>query len=59
MSNKEYNNIKVCRRLEAKEFIDANIWDGEDRSGCNNDVTHFTPDELQELIDELLEHLFP
>lgn len=42
---------------EAKAFIDANEWDGEDRSGCSGDGVCHTPDELQALIDEMLEHL--
>jgi len=42
---------------KAKEFIDANMWDGEDRTGCNSDFVKHTPDELQKLIDDLLEHL--
>ena len=41
----------------AKRYVDANIWDGEDRSGCNKDFVRLTPDELQELIDNLIEHL--
>lgn len=41
----------------AKLFIDANVWDGEDRAGCDGDSARFTPDELQELIDDMLEHL--
>jgi len=42
---------------EAKTFIDANVWDGEDRSGCKSDFATFDPDDLQELADDLLEHL--
>lgn len=38
---------------ELKEWIDANVHDGQDRSGCNEDRIIFTPDELQELINEL------
>lgn len=41
----------------AKLYIDANVWDGEDRTGATGDSARFTPDELQELIDEMLEHL--
>lgn len=41
---------------EAKAYIDANEWDGEDRSGTNDRVT-FCPDSLQELVDDVLEHL--
>lgn len=42
---------------EAKEFIDQNIWDGEDRSGCENDRVTFSPDELEEFVFDLLNHL--
>ena len=41
---------------EAKKWLDANVWDGEDRSGTG-DRAIFSPDDLQELVDELLEHL--
>jgi hypothetical protein len=41
----------------AKQFIDANVWDGEDRAGCKGDFSSFDPDTLQELIDDLVEFL--
>ncbi len=44
-------------KLKAKKFIDANVWDGEDRSSATNDRASFNPDELQELIDDLIEYL--
>lgn len=44
-------------KAHAKRFIDANVWDGEDRAGCKNDWAKFSPDDLQELVDELLDHL--
>ena len=44
-------------KAEAKLFIDANVHDGEDRSGADGDSAGFTPDELQELINELIDHL--
>ena len=47
----------AARKAEAKLFIDANVWDGEDRSGATGDGACFNPDELQELIDDLVEHL--
>lgn len=47
----------VAMQAEAKLFIDANVWDGEDRSGATNDRATFNPDELQELIDDMLEHM--
>lgn len=42
----------------AKSFIDANVWDGEDRAGATGDICTHTPDELQELVDKLLEYIF-
>jgi hypothetical protein len=42
---------------QAKSFIDQNVWDGEDRSGCKNDWVGFNPDDLQELIFDLLDNL--
>jgi len=35
-----------------KEWVDANVWDGEDRSGSKNDWAKFTPNELQKLFDD-------
>jgi hypothetical protein len=45
------------QQLKAKQFIDANVWDGEDRSGATNDRATFNPDELQELINDLIEYM--
>ncbi len=47
----------VAMQSEAKMFIDANVWDGEDRSGATNDRATFNPDELQDLINDMLEHM--
>lgn len=44
-------------RKETKQFISANVWDGEDRSGCDGDSASFTPDELYELADDLVTYL--
>jgi len=41
-----------------KTWVDANVWDGEDRSGCDCDGATFTPDELQELFDDFIEDAF-
>lgn len=49
-------NMKFRKKL-AKSYVDQNIHDGEDRSGCDSDCMQFTPDELQELIDEVLEFI--
>ena len=49
MNTKLYN--------QAKSWLDANVWDGENRTGCFNDWTKHSPDELQELVEDLLEHL--
>jgi len=51
------NSLSVVAKKMAKKFIDANVWDGDDRAGCHTSWTNFSPDELQELIDDLLEHL--
>ncbi len=45
-------------KKEAKLFIDANVHDGEDRAGCKGDRANFDPDDLQELADDLVEHVF-
>jgi hypothetical protein len=45
----------IKKKRIAKQFIDANVWDGEDRSGAINDRATFSPDDLQELIDDLIE----
>ena len=44
-------------RNESKLFIDANVWDGEDRAGCTGDQCYFDPDELQTLIDDMLDDI--
>lgn len=33
-----------------KEWLNANVWDGEDRSGCKTDSAVFNPDELLDLV---------
>lgn len=40
-----------------KSWLDDNVWDGDDRSGCNNDWAKFTPDGLQELVCDLVRDL--
>lgn len=52
-----YNPTIEETKKEAKSFIDANVWDGEDRAGAKNDRAVFDPDDLQELIDDLIDHL--
>ena len=42
-------------KAELKLWIDANVWDGQDRAGCKGDFAKFTPDELQELVDDLFD----
>lgn len=51
------SGVLVAMQAEARLFINANVWDGEDRSGATNDRATFNPDELQELIDDMLEHM--
>ena len=48
---------KHLREAKAKHYVDQNVWDGEDRSGAKGDRASFTPDELQELINEVLEYV--
>lgn len=44
-------------KTKIKQYLDANIHDGEDREGCHCDRTAFTPDELQELVEEVYEFM--
>lgn len=39
-----------------KQYLNANVHDGEDRKGCHCDRAVFTPDELQELVEEACEY---
>jgi hypothetical protein len=56
--NEERNELNTPPGSDvAREWINANVWDGEDRRGAVNDRATFTPDELQELVDDLLAHL--
>jgi hypothetical protein len=59
MRSEKTNKASIAYDLKnkAKTFIDHNVWDGEDRSGCKADSSTFSPDELQELADELVEYL--
>lgn len=50
-------SINYDLKNKAKMFIDHNIWDGEDRSGCKTDSATFNPDELQQLVDDFIEHI--
>ena len=53
-----YIDDEIDRQKEiAKKFIDANVWDGEDRIGAKKDWVTFTPDDLQELIFELIDEI--
>ena len=50
-SNRNENEmLSAEQHLKIAEYVNANVWDGEDRSGCKNDCASFDPDELQELI---------
>lgn len=44
-------------KKQLKKWIDANVHDGQDRSGCNKDRITFTPDQLQELIEEAFDDI--
>lgn len=57
-SNKSALSDGLCAlKAKAKLYIDANVWDGEDRSKAIFDMAQFNPHDLQELIDDLLEYL--
>lgn len=45
------------QKRKAKSFIDANVWDGEDRVAALNDSAVFSPSELQELIFDIIEFI--
>jgi len=49
-------HLDELKRL-AKLYIDANIWDGEDRIGAKFDKAVFHPDDLQEFVFDLLDSL--
>jgi len=59
MDKPRASKMSLIERIkkQSKLFIDANVWDGEDRSGCNNDWVKHSPDDLQELVDDLIEHV--
>ena len=44
------------RQKQAKQWIDSNVWDGSCCAGKDYSAI-FGPDDLQELIDDLIEHL--
>ena len=54
------DELKACEQIKqfSKTWLDANVWDGEDRSGCKDDWAKFTPDDLQELFDDFIEDTF-
>ena len=41
-----------------KEWLDANVHDGQDRSGCKLDWHMFDPDELQTLVEDCVKDCF-
>lgn len=45
--------ISNLLKAKVKIWLDANVWDGEDRSGTKDTATH-NPDDLQELVEDLL-----
>lgn len=49
-------DIELTKKF-CKNWIDANVHDGYDRSGSDCDRVSFTPDELQELIDDMVTDL--
>ena len=54
-----YASLNDLRKAQAKQYVDQNVWDGEDRSGCDNDSATLTPDELQDLVDDVIDMLHP
>ena len=54
----DVNYIRSDLKDEAKTYVDANIWDGEDRHGCKGDLACFNPDELQELVNEVIDGIW-
>lgn len=49
------NAIRQMTYLE--NWLNHNVWDGEDRSGCKNDRANFNPDDLLELFTNCHEDL--
>ena len=49
------NAIRQMTYLE--NWLNHNVWDGEDRSGCKNDRANFNPDDLLELFTNFHEDL--
>jgi len=54
----EFASMKDLKKEQARLWINANVWDGEDRAGCKSDGAGFDPDELQELINDLVDDLY-
>jgi len=44
-------------KQKAKKWINANVFDGDDRSEAPCDTVGYTAPELYELIDDLVEYL--
>lgn len=44
-------------KARLKQWVDANVWDGEDRKGCRGYSASFCPDGLQELFDDALDFI--
>ena len=55
-----YNGIIYKEELQslAHGFLTSNYFDGEDRRGCKDDWIRFDPDELQELVDNLIDYIW-
>ncbi len=51
------SSLLCAVKAKAKLFIDANVWDGEVLSGNKDACAMFNPDDLQELINDLIEFL--
>ena len=48
----------LAQKKLIKGWLDANVWDGEDRSGCTGDSAVHNPDDLQELVEDCFDSVF-
>ena len=54
------DELKACEQIKqfSKTWLDENVWDDENRSGCKYDFFTFTPDNLQKIFDAFIEDAF-
>ena len=58
LSMSRFAHKKDLKKEQARLWINSNVWDGEDRAGCKGDRATFDPDDLQELINDLVDDLY-